>query len=305
MMSLYISISLLLFGVAALLYRYKQQNLKMHFLAKPEKVETINNAQALNIRSLHKLGWRQRIFHALAPGLSMLGDRALLKIALFMVSLFSIAVYVNNQYLGFNSLWLPVIATVLGCLWSWLWLVNKRRNEFEKTFPDALNIMMSAVTAGESIMQSISYVGRSMDNPVGQLFKKMGEHLKLGEPPEQVFNRAIEQYPYPAFIFFVVTIRANMARGGQLKSVLARLIRILVDSRTLEKKKESMTSEARMSAKIVAALPLIFMIIISYISPGNIEFVLHDPDGRYLLYYVIGSELFGLSIIAFLMRGVR
>lgn len=302
-MSIYIS--LLLFGLAAFLYRQKQQDLKIHFLAKPTKTEVNENVQVLNLRSLHKLGWRYRFMRAVEPGLSMLGRRALLKIAVFMVLLFSVAVYLNNQFFGFNQLWMPVIATVLGCGWSWLWLLNKRRNDFENTFPDALNIMMSAVTAGESIMQSISYVGRSLDNPVGHLFKKMGEHLKLGEPPEQVFNRAIEQYPYPAFIFFVVTIRANMSRGGQLKSVLARLIRILIDSRTLEKKKASMTSEARISAKIVAALPVIFMIIISYISPGNMQFVLHDPDGRYILYYVIGSELFGLAIIAFLMRGLR
>ncbi len=86
---------------------------------------------------------------------------------------------------------------------------------------------------------------------------------------------------------------------------MARLIRVLVDSRTLEKKKMAMTSEARISAKIVAAIPLIFMLILNYVNPDNVEFVLYDPEGRLVLFYVLGSELFGLFLVWLLVRGVR
>ncbi|MDW2095050.1 type II secretion system F family protein, partial [Vibrio sp. 1866] len=90
-----------------------------------------------------------------------------------------------------------------------------------------------------------------------------------------------------------------------LKHVLARLIRILVDARTLESKKMAMTSEARISAKVVAAIPLVFAIIISQINPDHIEFVLNDPRGQLVLYYVVGSELIGLFIVWLLVKGVR
>ena len=55
--------------------------------------------------------------------------------------------------------------------------MTKRRRDFENTFPDALNILMSAVTAGDSLMQAISYVGDVMDNSIGQEFKLMGDRL--------------------------------------------------------------------------------------------------------------------------------
>ena len=204
----------------------------------------------------------------------------------------------NNQFFIFG---LSLLLTLFG----YRYLMTKRRRDFENTFPDALNILMSAVTAGDSLMQAISYVGDVMDNSSGQEFKLMGDRLKLGESPEVVLKRSCKNYPYPEFLFFTVTLRANITRGGQLKGVLARLIRVLVDARTLEKKKMAMTSEARISAKIVAAIPLIFMVMLNYVNPENVNFVLYDPAGRQVLFYVLGSEFFGLFIVWLLVRGVR
>ncbi len=53
-----------------------------------------------------------------------------------------------------------------------------------------------------------------------------------------------------------------MSRGGQLKSVMARLIRVLVDSRTL-KKKDALTSKASIRQNC-RGLPFIFMVIMYY-----------------------------------------
>ncbi|MUL06124.1 pilus assembly protein TadB, partial [Aliivibrio fischeri] len=65
------------------------------------------------------------------------------------------------------------------------------------------------------------------------------------------------------------------------------------------------TSEARASAKIVAAIPFIFLFMLQYLSPENYEFVMFNPAGRPILYYVLISESIGILIIWLLMRGVR
>jgi Flp pilus assembly protein TadB len=36
--------------------------------------------------------------------------------------------------------------------------------------------------------------------------------------------------------------------------------------------------------------------------PENFDFLINDPSGRYILYYVFGSEALGMSIIWWLMR---
>ena len=296
-------ISLILFALLLLLIRDSKVK-KVNQFFNMEDVE-VENFDAINVKSLvGKQVWH-RLRESISPTLMVLGPRSTLYIALYIMGSLVVSWYVVINLLSMTKAWcVPVLALVF-TFFGYRFLVTKRRRDFENTFPDALNILMSAVTAGDSLMQAISYVGEVMHNPIGREFKLMGDRLKLGESPEVVLKRSCKNYPYSEFLFFTVTLRANIARGGQLKGVLARLIRVLVDARTLEKKKMAMTSEARISAKIVAAIPLIFMFILNQINPSNVDFVLHDPEGRVVLFYVLGSELIGLFIVWLLVRGVR
>ncbi|CED60852.1 bacterial type II secretion system protein F [Moritella viscosa] len=277
----------------------------MHFLAKHIEIAEDHHVEAINLGYLHSSNIYLKYKALFEPSFSILGKQAWVKLILYFCTIIGVMSYVNQQVLHLDHYWLPILAPIFGFFVGWQWLLNKRRKDFEMTFPDALNMMMSAITAGESITQSIGYVGKTLDNDIGRVFLHMSEHLQLGESPEQVFKRACKKVPYPAFLFFIVTIRANMTRGGQLKNVMARLIRVLVDARTLEKKKMAMTSEARLSAKIVAAIPVIFMLLLNYINPNDVDFVLTNPAGRLVLYYVLGSEFIGLLIVWLLVRGVR
>lgn len=296
-------LSLILFAFVLLLIRDSKVK-KVNQFFNIEEVEA-ENFNAINVKSLiHKQNF-QRLKESLSPTLMVLGPRSSLYIALYMTGSIIASWYIVVELLSITNTWFVLGSSMVFTVCGYRFLVTRRRREFENTFPDALNILMSAVTAGDSLMQAIGYVGDVMHNPIGREFKLMGDRLKLGESPEVVLKRSCKNYPYPEFLFFTVTIRANIARGGQLKGVLARLIRVLVDSRTLEKKKMAMTSEARISAKIVAAIPLIFMLILNYVNPDNVEFVLYDPEGRLVLFYVLGSELFGLFIVWLLVRGVR
>lgn len=296
-------ISLILFAVVLLLIRdSKVKKVNQFFNIEEAEAENVN---AINVKSLvRKQSW-QKFKESISPTLTVLGPRSSLYIELYITGSLIASWYVVVKLLLMTNTVLIVGLSMLLTILGYRYLVTRRRREFENTFPDALNILMSAVTAGDSLMQAISYVGEVMDNSIGREFKLMGDRLKLGESPEVVLQRSCKNYPYPEFLFFTVTLRANIARGGQLKGVLARLIRVLVDARTLEKKKMAMTSEARISAKIVAAIPLIFMVILNYVNPGNVDYVLYDPSGRIVLFYVLGSELFGLFIVWLLVKGVR
>lgn len=296
-------ISIILFGLALyLLLSNKQSKISGYF---PESEVDEEIVSAINLNSLMEQKRWQRFKNNLSPTIQVLGPRANFIIVAFIFIVAYLAYYVTYELLKINSLLVAGGIFFLVIVWAYHWLQNKRRITFEKTFPDALNILMSAVTAGESLMHAFSFVGDNMDGEVGREFKEMGDRLKLGESAEQVLLRSCKAFPYPEYIFFTITIRANINRGGQLKNVLARLIRILVDARTLETKKMAMTSEARISAKVVAAIPVAFALMVNQVSPDHINFILNDPNGRWILYYVVGSEVLGLFIVWLLVKGVR
>ncbi|CAH0529687.1 type II secretion system F family protein [Vibrio hippocampi] len=296
-------VSLILFAIALLFMGdSKQKKIDHYFDLQSHDSETL---KAINVKSLSGNKQGQRLKQAMLPIMAILGPRFALYIVLYILASVAAAFYILANLLSSDNYWLVIPISIVIVAFGYRLVTNRRRSQFEQTFPDALNIMMSAVTAGDSLMQAICYVGDTMDNAIGKEFKLMGDRLRLGETPEVVLQRSCKHYPYPEFIFFTVTLRANISRGGQLKGVLARLIRVLVESRTLEKKKMAMTSEARMSAKIVALIPVAFMFILNMINPQSIDFIVNDPEGRIVLYYVLGSEALGLSIIWWLVRGVR
>ncbi|WP_045404070.1 type II secretion system F family protein [Vibrio hyugaensis] len=296
-------ISIILFGLALYLLLSNRQSKISGYFPESEVDEEI--ISAINLNSLMEQKRWQRFKNNLSPTIQVLGPRANFIIVAFVFIVAYLTYYVTYEFLKINSLLVAGGIFFLIIVWAYHWLQDKRRITFEKTFPDALNILMSAVTAGESLMHAFSFVGDNMDGEVGREFKEMGDRLKLGESAEQVLLRSCKAFPYPEYIFFTITIRANINRGGQLKNVLARLIRILVDARTLETKKMAMTSEARISAKVVAAIPVAFALMVNQVSPDHINFILNDPNGRWILYYVVGSEVLGLFIVWLLVKGVR
>lgn len=301
----------LIFGGVTLLVAFwpRKSEQRTYYLeeeTKALKVSSIDEAsQAVDLKALSDKSLLDVVRGRISNIKQQLGKLAEVKIALFTFSLVLLALFLNAKYLQTNALKVILPLVLAGWLLGYQWLQKKQREAFETAFPDALNMLSSAVSSGESIMHAIIYVGRSLQGDVGQEFKRMGERLQLGESPDNVFRKSCERFPYPSFYFFVITLRANMQRGGQLKDVMARLNRLMFDARAIEKKKYALTAEARMSAKIVAAIPFSVLFALQFTSPENFEFLMFSEAGRPILYYLIVSESLGLFIVWMLMKGAQ
>jgi tight adherence protein B len=262
-----------------------------------------NVDQAVDLRALtEKTRWQKTQDRFSNVG-KQLGSLALVKVMLAVVVLAVAGNFINQSFLRISPILAILIVEILGLTYGLLWLQKREETHFEETFPDALNMLASAVSAGESIMHAIGYVGNHLEGDVGKEFNIMYERLRIGETPDEVFRKACDRFPYPSFQFFVITLRANISRGGQLKDVINRINRVMFDARAMEKKKFALTSEARMSAKIVGSIPFIFLIFMQYMSPENYDYVMFNEAGRPILYYMLVSEFIGMAIIWKLMRG--
>ncbi|EKM21455.1 type II secretion system F family protein [Vibrio sp. HENC-03] len=277
------------------LTQYQQRN----------RVETTLTRQAVNFASLSDRSLRQGLKTRWDNLKRQLGRFALLKIMLYTMLVMVLALVVNSTFTRFAVYELLPFA-VPYCWWfGYQWLQKREQKQFDETFPDALNMLASAISAGESIGRGIMYVGDNLEGEVGREFKLMGERLKMGESIDEVFRKSCLRFPNPNFHFFVITLRANMQRGGQLKEIMTRLNRQMFEARAVERKKFALTSEARISAKIVSATPFFFLFILQFLSPENFEFVMFNPEGRPLLYYLVISEAIGMAIIWALMKRVK
>ncbi|MCF6454701.1 type II secretion system F family protein [Vibrio sp. MMG022] len=293
--------------VAVALLSEKNKHLDSYLIQyqKRDRVETRLTRQAVNVASLSDRSLRQGLKTRWDNLKRQLGRLALLKIALYTMLVIVLALVVNSTFTRFAAYELLPFAVLFGWWFGYQWLQKREQKQFDETFPDALNMLASAISAGESIGRGIMYVSDNLEGEVGREFKLMGERLKMGESIDEVFRKSCLRFPNPNFHFFVITLRANMQRGGQLKEIMTRLNRQMFEARAVERKKFALTSEARISAKIVSATPFFFLFILQFLSPENFEFVMFNPEGRPLLYYLVSSEAIGMAIIWALMKSVK
>jgi tight adherence protein B len=260
---------------------------------------TVIDSESFDISYKKKLKDKYKQFNKL------LNPNAGSKILLFF-SISSVAVYFINDWffrLEYWKVWLGIIPILF--IMFILKLSGLREKKFKDNFPDALNILSGALSSGQSIVHAFEYVGTQLDNEVGKEFKKMSERLLIGEDPDDVLARSASTFPYVEYFFFASTIRINLSRGGQLKNVINRINRIMFEARAIEKKKNALTSEARSSAKIIAALPVVFMFILKLTSPENYQFVMFEEGGKPIFYYVLISEMIGFFLIYMILRSVK
>lgn len=264
-----------------------------------ENSRTIIDSEYFNENFYSKVKKRIKIF------LSVFEPNLVRNISLFLVISLTLLYFVNELFFRLNLILSIVLIFPLECLLFYKYMGGRKKKIFVENFPDALNILSGAISSGQSIVHAFEYVGSQLNNDVGKEFKIISERLLIGENPDDVLERSGIQYPYLEYFFFISAIRINISRGGQLKDIINKINRLMFESRSLEKKKNSLTAESRMSAKILGVLPIGFLFVLKFISPEDFDFVMFQEEGRPIFYYLICSEFIGFFIIWRIIKGVE
>ncbi|WP_407531583.1 type II secretion system F family protein [Vibrio parahaemolyticus] len=298
--SLWVAVALFLF-----IGHVKRQKEITSIIEQSNTFEGVTGSRAVIDSESFDVSYKKKVKDKFKQLKKLLSPNAGLKLIGFFAAS-SIAVYCVNDWFFMFEYWKVLLALepILFVMFI-LKLSGIQAQRFKDNFPDALNILSGALSSGQSIVHAFEYVGTQLDNEVGEEFKKMSERLLIGEDPDDVLARSAASFPYVEYFFFAATIRINLSRGGQLKDVINRINRIMFEARAIEKKKNALTSEARASAKIIAALPVIFIMILKVTSPENYNFVMFEEGGKPIFYYVLVSEAIGFFFIYMILKGVR
>jgi len=95
--------------------------------------------------------------------------------------------------------------------------------------------------------------------------------------------RLYERMPVPEANFFGIVIAIQQKSGGNLSEALGNLSRVLRDRKKMKSKINAMSMEAKASAGIIGALPIVVMGLVWLTSPEYMELLWTDYRGRLLL----------------------
>jgi len=177
-------------------------------------------------------------------------------------------------------------------------LIKRRQKKFVANFADGMDIIVRGVRTGLPLGDCLKIIAHESPDPMGAEFRRVVEAEGLGVPIEVCLEQMYERIPISEVNFFATVLNIQKTTGGNLGESLANLSAVLRSRKILAEKIKSLSAEAKMSAIIIGALPIVVMLLISIMSPDYMAELYSTERGQKNL--MIGAVMMGLGI--FIMR---
>jgi tight adherence protein B len=114
-------------------------------------------------------------------------------------------------------------------------------------------------------------------------FRRIVDAQQMGMSIPDAALRMPETMPCPEAGFFGIVIQIQSQAGGNLSEALGNLSRVLRDRKKMKAKVQALAMEAKASAIIIGALPIIVAVLVYISSPGYIMPLFATSTGHLLL----------------------
>ena len=202
-----------------------------------------------------------------------------------------------------GRLFVTLIGLFLGALLPWLYLsykASQRRKAFLAALPDTLQLIAGSLSAGYSMPQAIDTVVREGKPPISTEFNRALVETRLGVDLEDALDGIADRMASMDFTWVVMAIRIQREVGGNLAEVLTTVSETLRERERLRRQVQVLSAEGKLSAWILALLPVAFALYLVVARPEYLEPMYTTPLG----WVMIGGGVFLLAIGGFWLSKV-
>lgn len=160
---------------------------------------------------------------------------------------------------------------------------NKRLAKFEEQLPEAIDSICRSLKAGQAFNSAFSMVGEEFPEPIASEFRITMVENELGVSISDAMQNLAKRVPITDLHFFVIAVLIQRETGGNLGEILNNISQVIRQRFTLTRQIGVMTSEARLSAKILGIMPLVMLGVMSALNPKYATLMFYTPTGQYWL----------------------
>lgn len=172
-------------------------------------------------------------------------------------------------------------------------LLHFRRRRFLEQFPDTIGMLNNAIKAGLSFMQALEMVAHEVPEPAATELQIFCRDRMTGKTLDAALDRLVQRVPLVDVKIFVMVVKLANRMGGNITEALSRLAETIRNRFMLEKKVRALTSEARMQAIVVCALPFFMFVAFAFLAPEMMLPLTQSWMGVFILSIVVILELVG------------
>ncbi len=163
------------------------------------------------------------------------------------------------------------------------WKAGRRQKQFLKEFPDALDAMARLLQAGMPMSEAIAMASREYIGPLKDEMTRIYENQKIGIPLGEAALLTARRIPLTEVHMFATALQIQSETGSSLSEVLGNLSNVIRSRFRLKRKVQALSSEAKSSAAIIGALPVVVTLGLYLARPEYIGILFIMPKGKIML----------------------
>jgi len=170
---------------------------------------------------------------------------------------------------------------------------GKRLDKFQQGLPEALDLMVSALRAGHSLVAAMGSVARECADPVGCEFKSCFEEQNYGLEMKTAMDNMINRVPLQDLRIVSTAIMIQKESGGNLAEVLDKTSHVVRERFRLKRQVQVHTAQGRMTGWVLTCLPIILGIVLYFVNPTMMCILWMTPIGIKMLWVSAGLLVVG------------
>lgn len=199
----------------------------------------------------------------------------------------------------------PVIAGVIGAYLPFMMISQqraKRMAKIEEQIPDAIDTMTRALQAGHPFNATLRMIAEDLEDPIAGEFELTFGDINYGNDLRRAMLGLLARVPSVTMMALVTSVLVQRETGGNLAEILKQISGVVRGRFKLHRKVKTLTAEGRMSAWVLACVPLVLFAAISVTSPDYLPMLTQDPRGHRMIIYGVISAVIGILWIRRILR---
>jgi len=169
---------------------------------------------------------------------------------------------------------------------------SRRQAQLTAQLPDALDMLSAAMRSGYALTRGFQVIASQMHPPIAEEIKRTLQEVQVGIPVTEALDGLLTRTGSYDLELVVAAMQTQLTMGGNLAEVLDNISDMIRERVRLQGEINAATSEGRMSASILVAMPIVMAVVISIINPGYLDPLFTEKLGIMML---LGAGLLMLS----------
>lgn len=232
----------------------------------------------------------------------ILGERYGLVYERAIVSVFMLVACSASLAAGLVARSVVSALAVFACLAVGVFLVasssaEKRKEQVQAEVPVAIESLSACFGAGYSLLQTFGQVAQDVTGPLSRTFERASRVLELGGTVDQALAGLRRDAHSSELAFLAVALDVQHQAGGSMRQVLDAVATAAKGEVELKRALRVQTAQAKLSARIVAVMPLLLVTAFSLMSPTFLLPFFASPLGYALLICAIAMQVSGIFLV--------